>query len=314
MRFQMKKQFAILLSSVMMLAAAPAFAADIQVQVDGKAVVFADAAPFVDENSRTLVPLRPIAEAIGMEVLWDADAKTATFTKAYTVETTDMALDQDGDGTQDAFLGKETVTFTIGSKTGAYTVVWLNADGSEKETAQSDIAMDTEAVIANERTYAPVRYLTESLGYTVGWNDATKTVTVTKNGTEATEPEPAEPAAPAEGYQFVVNFPGVTNNHIAFGLDAKEGQGIAKVAVTGLTVNGTEVTPEDITEQAHEAFGQEGVEEFGDTVYYSVSMDVTYGAEYTFAATLQVTLEDGTQTTMPYTFQYTVDGMGGILR
>ncbi|MBP3629403.1 MAG: copper amine oxidase N-terminal domain-containing protein, partial [Anaerotignum sp.] len=49
---------------------ATAFAADINVTVEGTPVAWTDAKPFIDENDRTLVPLRPIANALGLEVAW----------------------------------------------------------------------------------------------------------------------------------------------------------------------------------------------------------------------------------------------------
>lgn len=41
------------------------------VWVDGEPVVFPDAQPFTDENGRTLVPVRPVAEKLGLTVEWD---------------------------------------------------------------------------------------------------------------------------------------------------------------------------------------------------------------------------------------------------
>ena len=42
----------------------------------------------------------------------------------------------------------------------------------------SAIQMDTAAVIVNDRTFAPIRYLAEHFGFTVGWDGATKTVVI----------------------------------------------------------------------------------------------------------------------------------------
>jgi len=33
-------------------------------------------------------------------------------------------------------------------------------------------------VIVNDRTFAPIRYLAEHFGFTVGWDGATKTVVI----------------------------------------------------------------------------------------------------------------------------------------
>ena len=68
-----------------------AFAADINVTVDGTPVAWTDAKPFIDENSRTLVPLRPIAKALGLEVAWNDDTNTASFTDGTT--TVDFIVD-----------------------------------------------------------------------------------------------------------------------------------------------------------------------------------------------------------------------------
>ena len=45
----------------------------IQVLVDGQPVVWTDAIPFANKDSRTMVPLRATAEAMGLDVVWDAE-------------------------------------------------------------------------------------------------------------------------------------------------------------------------------------------------------------------------------------------------
>ncbi len=40
--------------------------------------------------------------------------------------------------------------------------------------------MDTVPVIKNDRTMVPLRFVGEFLNATVGWDDATRTVTVTQ--------------------------------------------------------------------------------------------------------------------------------------
>ena len=122
----------------------PAASSGISVTVGGTAVEWTDAAPFIDANSRTMVPLRAVADAMSLTVNWDGDAREASFSD-----------------------GSKTICFPIDS-TSART-----SDGGAVE-------MDTAAVIASERTYAPIRYLAEYFGYTVGWDGATQTVSLTK--------------------------------------------------------------------------------------------------------------------------------------
>lgn len=117
-------------------------AASIHVNVNGKDTVWTDAAPFIDENGRTMVPLRAVGDALGLMVDWDNTSREAIFTN-----------------------GTKTIYFPIGS-TMAYT-----SDGQS-------IQMDTTAIIVNDRTYAPVRYLAEFFGFTVGWNNETRTVII----------------------------------------------------------------------------------------------------------------------------------------
>ena len=91
-----------------------------------------DAAPYVDSNWRTMVPIRALAEAFDATVTYDNDARTVT------IEYND-----------------QTIVMTIDDAT--YTV-----NGVEGE-------MDTEAVInsADDRTYVPIRFAAEAMGFTV---------------------------------------------------------------------------------------------------------------------------------------------------
>ena len=122
---------------------APSTPAAVAVTVNSKAVAFPDAKPFIDANDRTMVPLRAVADAMGLNVNWDATAREASFT---------------GSG--------KTITFPIDSSTA-------------RTSGGNTVTMDTAAVIVNDRTYAPIRYLAEYFGYTVGWDAATRTVTIT---------------------------------------------------------------------------------------------------------------------------------------
>ena len=93
-------------------------------------IVTGDAAPYVADG-RTMVPIRALTETFGAEVNYDNDARTVTI--------------KDGD---------TTVVMTIGETT--YTV------NGEEQT------MDVAPVIgSSDRTYVPVRFVAEALGYKV---------------------------------------------------------------------------------------------------------------------------------------------------
>ena len=55
--------------------------ADVSVTVDGNKVVFPDAKPFIDENGRTLIPVRFVTEDLGATVEWNAQDREVYITK-----------------------------------------------------------------------------------------------------------------------------------------------------------------------------------------------------------------------------------------
>ena len=114
----------------------------LRVSVSGSPVVWTDAEPFIDENDRTMVPLRPVAAALGLTVDWDGAAREAVFSD-----------------------GSRSLAFPIGSN------LARTGDGTE-------IPMDTAAVIVHDRTYAPVRVLAEYFGFAVGWEPKTRTIAI----------------------------------------------------------------------------------------------------------------------------------------
>lgn len=101
-----------------------------------------DSAPII-KDSRTLLPVRFIAESFGADVAWDGATSTATIT---------------ADGIS--------VKLTLGSKT-----AYVNGEAK---------ALDVAPLIQNSRTLLPVRFIVESLGAEVAWDGATSTATIVK--------------------------------------------------------------------------------------------------------------------------------------
>jgi hypothetical protein len=54
---------------------------NVSVTVDGEKVVFPDAKPFIDENGRTLIPVRFVTEDLGATVEWNAEDREVYITK-----------------------------------------------------------------------------------------------------------------------------------------------------------------------------------------------------------------------------------------
>lgn len=132
----MKKIMKTLMLCVLMLSVVfsnVAFASgEIKVAIDGEYVEF-DVQPQLI-NDRTMVPLRAIFEALGAEVDWDNDTQTV------------IAMKDD-----------VTVTATIGS-----TKMYI--DDEEK-------IMDVAPMLLNGRTLVPVRFVAESFGCKVNWDE-----------------------------------------------------------------------------------------------------------------------------------------------
>ena len=137
--------------------------ANVTVTVDGKKVIFPDAKPFIDENGRTLIPVRFVTEDLGANVEWNAESREVYITK---------------DGVS--------IMIRIGEER-------ILANGSTK-------IMDTKAIIRYDRTYVPIRYVAEELGATVGWDAGTRTVIITT--VKDVQPTPTPSATPTPTVEY----------------------------------------------------------------------------------------------------------------
>ena len=108
--------------------------------VSGK-TVYNDVAPII-ENDRTMLPARFVAENLGATVSWDDNEKCVTIRNSGT-----------------------TIQIYIGSST-----AYVNG---------SPYYLDSPAFLRNDRTYTPVRFICESLGANVSWDEATQRVIIT---------------------------------------------------------------------------------------------------------------------------------------
>ncbi len=106
------------------------------ITIDGVELYFSEQSgePFIDENERTLVPVRAVMETYGCDVEWDDATKTVTIYKD----------------------GREVVV-PIGAK-------HIYVDGVFK-------SMDTAAIIKDGRTYLPLRPILEAFDADVEWSE-----------------------------------------------------------------------------------------------------------------------------------------------
>ena len=119
---------------------------DVKILLDGNEVQ-SDVAPFI-QNDRTMVPARAIFEAMGAQVTWDAENRTVLMVRQKDSEFTSVVLQI---GLEYAFVNSE------------------------------NVALDAPAVIVNDRTFVPLRFITEAFDEKIEWDGATRTVSITTN-------------------------------------------------------------------------------------------------------------------------------------
>ncbi|MCR2803389.1 copper amine oxidase N-terminal domain-containing protein [Paenibacillus soyae] len=123
----------------------------LRVVVNNEKIAFPDAQPYLDENDRTMVPVRFVSEALGADVKWDGKTEKVTITK-----------------------GSIKAILQIGKKS-------IEVNGKAQN-------MDTVAVKKEGRTIVPVRFVSQALGAEVEWDEAVSTVYITTGGTSDPKP------------------------------------------------------------------------------------------------------------------------------
>lgn len=113
----------------------------VNIWLGGKYMTFADAVPAI-VNGRTQAPYRAVLEALGASVAYDSGKIRAKF--------------EDG-SVMDLAIGSKTMTYTKGDKV---------------TTVEMDVAPYIDA--ATGRTFVPIRFIGETLGLDVTWNDQLK--------------------------------------------------------------------------------------------------------------------------------------------
>ncbi len=160
----MKKKLAFIIAAIMAASAVSINAVaeeypEVTVVINGTELESDQPAVIID--GRTMIPMRAVGEALDVSVDWEGETKTVVFAK---------------DGI--------TATLKVGE-----TVLNITDGG-----VTVPVEIDTPAVIVNGRTLVPVRFVSENFNAQVDWDDATKTVTITRENAVDTESN-EEPAA-----------------------------------------------------------------------------------------------------------------------
>ncbi|MFS0557234.1 stalk domain-containing protein [Brevibacillus sp. 179-C9.3 HS] len=151
---------------------------DIQVKVDNVSVHFPDAKPFIDPStSRTMIPVRFVSEKLGASVDWDGAKQTVIMNK---------------DGKQ--------ISLKIGEK--------------KAVVAGQEITFDAAATLQNNRTFVPLRFVSEAYGAKVDWLATERLVLITTNLPDGTGTPGT--ATPSTGQPGTTN-PGSGNSSVTPG-------------------------------------------------------------------------------------------------
>lgn len=144
-----------LVVTLTLMGASPVAAdSDIKVLLNGSSLT-SDTPPIV-VNSRVLLPMRSIFEAVGATIEWNGANQVVTAQKGDTI-----------------------IVIQVGSQT-------AKVNGLVK-------VLDTPAIIENSRTLVPVRFVSESLGCQVGWDKDNRVVTIqTAPGAQSGPVEPSD--------------------------------------------------------------------------------------------------------------------------
>ena len=141
---------------------------DVRMWVDGK-YIESDVSPYIVVD-RTIVPVRSIAEALGYKVDY--------------IDATRTVIIEDGEN-----------------------VITMEIDKRTAKVNGKTIELDTEPEIRHNRTYVPVRYVAETLGKDVDWDDDNYTVVIGK-GYQGKVQGTKGPITADEAKEIALNFVG----------------------------------------------------------------------------------------------------------
>ncbi|MCH7321552.1 copper amine oxidase N-terminal domain-containing protein [Solibacillus sp. MA9] len=141
---------------------------NVTVLINGKKVTFKD--PVLNKNGHLFLPMRNLYEIIGAKVQWNQQTKTAS-----------------------AVRNDNQVAVTLNSKTAI-------VNGKK-------VTVNVPPFLYKDKTYVPIRFLSENLGGSVQWNQQTRTVSISLNDGQTKPPTADEP------YYLHINNKRIVMNH-----------------------------------------------------------------------------------------------------
>ncbi|MBP6492557.1 MAG: N-acetylmuramoyl-L-alanine amidase [Clostridia bacterium] len=213
----------------------------VALQVDGQNVN-AEVPPVIIKE-RTMIPARAVFESMGATVDWNEDARLVEVT-----------------------MGSSEVQLTIDSST-----AFVNG---------AQTTMEVPAMIIDERTLIPVRFVAESLDCGIDWNGDTRTVMITA-------PETQEKAAidsviiqdKSDHYRIVIQGSGAIENYNSFAYEDPERFGVdIKGAALAMEDNSIAADNDILSEVRFSQFDEETVRVVVD-LEKKIAGKVSYSSE-----------------------------------
>ncbi|MFC5653781.1 NlpC/P60 family protein [Paenibacillus solisilvae] len=142
----------------------------VKIQINDSIVAFPDSAPFVDGNGGMQVPIRSVAEQMGYKIDWRIDGSEVQITLQNNGRTIKMKT-----GSKDADVNGKRVTMT-----------------------------SPPALFKDNHMFIPVRFISESFGYRIQWDNKNGIAIICKDGKyhapawHAPAPQPKTPPLSAK--------------------------------------------------------------------------------------------------------------------
>jgi peptidoglycan DL-endopeptidase LytE len=149
----------------------PAKTEAVSIFVDDKQVQFPDAAPFIDPNDRTQVPVRFVSQELGYQVNWNMEGSNVHVTLKNGSDTIDLHTNDD--------------------------VVYRNGQA---------VQMDTKPMLYANRTYVPLRFVAEALNSKVEWDGANHMVHVYQGDASIAEDKNPHPSQSNNNEQAIIDY------------------------------------------------------------------------------------------------------------
>ncbi len=156
-----RKIFAILLAALFVFSAGSAFAAANMIVINGvPATIPQEMGSIKEIDNRNFVPIRFTSENLGFAVKYGNSTVNGVVQESVTITAPD--------GTSYFMLNNDNILYVLDSPL------------SGKSTPP--IVMDVKTFIdsAEDRMYIPIRFFAQAVGYTVGWDEETQTVSLSK--------------------------------------------------------------------------------------------------------------------------------------